>query len=504
VLDLNLMHTTTIHLHTAFRIGPVDPRLFGGFLEHMGRAVYEGVYDPTSRHADRNGFRTDVLDALRRLRFTVMRYPGGNFVSGYHWEDGIGPHAQRPLRIEKAWDSKEPNQVGTDEFLSLCATMGWQPMLAVNLGSGTAEEARNWVEYCNGSRGTRYGDMRAANGHAEPYGVKLWCLGNEMDGPWQIGHCSAAEYAARAQAAARLMRTVDASIETTACGSSATLMPTFADWDGQVLEHMDGAADFISLHRYLGNWTDDTRDYLAVTNSIDRQIEDIDAVARAVQAKCKSDKRIYLSFDEWNVWYKTFDIRGTAAHGEFPAHLIEEVYNLEDALVVAGFLHSFLRHADCVKVATLAQIVNVIAPILTRGDDLLIQSIFYPIEMVTKRRRGVSLRPAVEGPRYRSQSYGEVDEIDCSAILDADRLHVFITNRCLAEPSPVKVVVADRRIARAEEAEILTGPGAKAENTFDNPNVVCSAGLDGVAIENGSVRMVIPPLSFAALTLELQ
>jgi alpha-N-arabinofuranosidase len=493
---------TTIHLHTAFRIAPVDPRVFGGFLEHMGRAVYEGVYDPKSKHADAEGFRTDVLDALRRLRFTVVRYPGGNFVSGYHWEDGIGPRDQRPLRVEKAWDSKEPNHVGTDEFLSLCRKLDWQPMLSINLGTAGADDARNWIEYCNGPRGTRYGDRRAANGHPEPYGVKLWCLGNEMDGPWQLGHCPAEEYAERAKAAARAMRSVDPSIETVACGSSATLMPSFADWDARVIAHLDDQADFISLHRYVGNWTENTRDFLALSNSIDRQIEDIDAVARAVQSKRKSDKRIYLSFDEWNVWYKTFSIEGTSAKGAFPAHLIEEVYNLEDALVVAAFLHSFLRHADCVKVANLAQIVNVIAPILTRGDDMLVQSIFYPIEMVAKRRQGVSLRVAVDGPRYRSDKYGEVDEIDCSAVLDGNRLNVFVTNRSLEQQAQVDVVVADRRVARVVDAELLSGPDPKAQNSYESPDVVRSKPFEGT-VGDGGAQFVLPPLAFLAATLEL-
>jgi alpha-N-arabinofuranosidase len=497
------MRTTTIHLHTAFQIAAVDPRVFGGFLEHMGRAVYEGVYDPNSKHADDEGFRRDVLDALRRLRFSVVRYPGGNFVSGYHWEDGIGPRDTRPLRVEKAWDSQEPNHVGTDEFMSLCRKMDWQPMLSINLGSGTAAEARNWVEYCNGSRDTPYGARRAANGHPEPYGVKLWCLGNEMDGPWQIGHCGAEEYATRAREAARLMRTVDPSIETVACGSSATFMPTFADWDGRVIDNLDDQADFISLHRYVGNFTESTRDYLAITNSIDRQIEDIDAVARAVQAKRKSDKRIYLSFDEWNVWYKTLRIEATSAGGKFPAHLIEEVYNLEDALVVAGFLHSFVRHADCVKVANLAQIVNVIAPILTRGDDLLIQSIFYPLEMFAKRRTGMALRPAVDGPTYRSSTYGEVNEIDCSAILDDNRLHVFATNRNLEESAAVRVAVADRRIARLLDAEVLCAAGPHAANSFEHPDTVRSASFTDVTIDARGAQFRMPPLSFVAGTVEL-
>jgi len=497
------MRRTTIDLHTRFQIAPVDPRIFGGFLEHMGRAVYEGVYDPGSTLADADGFRTDVLAALRRLRFAVMRYPGGNFVSGYHWEDGVGPREHRPVRIEKAWDSTEPNHVGTDEFMALCRKMEWQPMLSVNLGSGTAEEAGNWVEYCNGSSETTYGGRRAANGCPEPYGVPLWCLGNEMDGPWQIGHCSPEEYAARARAAARSMRTVDPSIHTVACGSSGPFMPSFADWDGRVLDNLDDQADFISLHRYVGNYTDNTRDYLAITNSIDRQIETIDAVARAVQAKRKSDKRIYVSVDEWNVWYKTFRSEGTSAQGAFPAHLIEEVYNLEDALVVAGFLHSFLRHADCVKVANLAQIVNVIAPVLTRGDEMLIQTIFYPIEMLSQRRSGVALRPVVSGPTYRSDTYGEVSEIDGSAILDGRRLHVFATNRNLEEPAAIRVAVADCGIARVVDAEVLGGADPKTENTFKQPDAVCSAPFDGVTVDQSGAHFTMPPLSFVAVTVEL-
>ena len=496
------MRSTTIHLHTRFTIAPVDPRIFGGFLEHMGRAVYEGVYDPRSAHADADGFRTDVLHALRRLRFTVMRYPGGNFASGYHWEDGIGPRDRRPLRIEKAWESQEPNHVGTDEFLSLCGKMDWQPMLSVNLGSASAEEARNWVEYCNGATESTYGGRRADNGHSNPYGVRLWCLGNEMDGPWQIGHCAAEEYAARAREAARAMRSVDPSIETVACGSSTTLMPTFADWDSCVIEHLDEQADFISLHRYVGNYTDDTRDYLAIGNSIDRQIEDIDAVARAAQAKRKSAKRICLSFDEWNVWYKTMRPDQLSAQGKFPAHLIEEVYNLEDALVVAGFLHSFLRHADCVKVANLAQIVNVIAPLLTRADDLLIQSIFYPVEMFAKRRGGVALRTAVDGPTY-SSVYGEAAEVDCSAIHDGERLHLLVTNRHLEEPAPVRVALADRRVARLVDAEVLGGTDPKAANSFEHPQVVCSEPFERARIADGGAQLIIPPLSFVAATFAL-
>jgi alpha-N-arabinofuranosidase len=492
---------TTITLHTKFQIGQVDPRIFGGFLEHMGRAVYEGVYDPECAHADEDGFRTDVMAALRWLNMPGMRYPGGNFVSGYHWLDGVGPRDARPTRGEAAWKSIETNQFGTDEFIKLCRKMNWKPMIAVNLGTGSAAEARDWVEYCNGPVGTEYGDMRAANGNRAPYGVKVWFLGNEMDGPWQQGHVPADQYAVRALEAAKLMRAVDESIELVVCGTCNPFLPTYMEWDWQVLEGVGDLADYLSLHRYVGNADDDTPDFLAITNAIDRQIEEMDAVCRFVQAKRRSQKRTYLSFDEWNVWYKNMEMDG---QGETAPHLIEEVYNLEDALVVSGFFNSFIRHADVVKIANIAQIVNVIAPILTRGDDMLIQSIFYPFEMFSRRQDGISLRPAVDGPTYEGKTNGLVHTVDSSAILNGERLHVFATNRSLDQVASVRVHLADGAIVTLDSAELLTGPDAKAANSFEQPDVIISrsfadAGVD-VKIAKGEVSLELPPLSVAAMT----
>ncbi len=494
------MEPTTITLHTAFAIGEVDRRIFGGFLEHMGRAVYEGVYDPDSPHADADGFRNDVCDALGRLKMTTMRYPGGNFASGYHWLDGVGPREQRPTRRELAWQSIEPNHFGTDEFIKLCRKMDFSPMLTVNLGTGTPEEARNWVEYCNCPTGTYYADMRAANGSPAPYGAKLWCLGNEMDGPWQLGHVPAGHYAVRAQQAGKMMKDTDSSIELVACGSCNVEMKTYMEWDRTVLEYLGELADYISLHRYVGNASGDTADYLAVTNSIDKQIEQMDAVCRFVQAKLRTTKRAYLCFDEWNVWYKDRHMDG---QGRFAPHLIEEIYNLEDALVAAGFLNSFIRHADVVKLANLAQIVNVIAPILTRGDQILIQSIFHPFQMYATRREGVSLRQAVAGPTYQAPTYGQTHYIDSSAILAADKLHVFATNRSASEPAPLEVILADRSIAAVESAELLTGPDAKAANSFEKPGVIKPAAFTGVNISAGRAVAKLPPLSIAAMTFRL-
>jgi len=492
------MKPTVLSLHTGFRIGEVDPRIFGGFLEHIGRAVYEGVYEPGSAHADADGCRSDVLAALRRLDMTAMRYPGGNFASGYHWLDGVGPPEERPTVRDLAWQSVEPNRFGTDEFIRLCRKMDWTPMLTVNLGSAAPEEARNWVEYCNCPAGTRYADMRAGGGQASPHDVKLWCLGNEMDGPWQLGHVPADQYAIRAQQAAKMMKDADPSIELVACGSCGIGMDTYMEWDRQVLEYIGDLADYVSLHRYVGNSNDDTPDYLAVTASIDRQIEEMDAACRFVQARRRSDRRAFLCFDEWNVWYRNRDGNG---RGQVAPHLLEEVYNLEDALVVAGFLQSFIRHADVVKIANLAQIVNVIAPLTTRGDDLLAQSIFYPFEMMSKRRDGASLRLAVDGPGYDSPSYGRVATIDAAAIVDEGKLHVFLTNRSVNEPAEARVTLADGSIASCESAEILTGPDPKAANSFETGDIVAAAPFEAVNVTGGQASCTLPPLSFAAITL---
>jgi alpha-N-arabinofuranosidase len=387
--------------------------------------------------------------------------------------------------------------------MSLARGMGWQPMLAVNLGTGTPEEACNWVEYCNSPAGTRYADMRAENGSPEPYGVTLWCLGNEMDGPWQIGHVPAEHYARRAQQAAKLMKDADRSIELVVSGSSHPALPTYLEWDRTALEIVGDFADYLSTHRYVGVPRGDTADFLAVGNAVDRQIEEADAVCRFVQGKRKSGKRAYVCFDEWNVWYRTF---GKPEHmdgaGKHAPHLIEEIYSLEDALVVAGFLHSFVRHADAVKVANLAQIVNVIAPLVTRGDELLVQTIYWPFAMFSKRRRGVALRTAVEGPGYEAPSYGRVDDVDASAILDGARLAVFLTNRSGSE-SEVEVDVADRPVAALEDAELLTGPSAETCNSFEQPDVVKSQAFDEVVIEGGRARTKLPPLSLLAMTLRL-
>jgi alpha-N-arabinofuranosidase len=497
------MDQTKLILDRDYQIAPVDPRLFGGFLEHIGRAVYEGVYDLQSKQADENGFRKDVLGSLKQLLFTAMRYPGGNFASGYHWLDGVGPRDMRPTIRDLASQSIEPNQFGTDEFIRLARLMNWTPMLAVNLGTGTPEEARHWVEYCNSPAGTKYANLRASNGAVEPYGVNLWCLGNEMDGHWQQGHVPADHYAIRAQQAAKLMKDTDPSIEVVVCGSAEIGLPTYMEWDRAVLEYIGDYTDYISLHRYVGNGKGDTADYLAITNSIDQQIEAMAALCCYTQAKARSQKRIHLAFDEWNVWYRTQYAERVNDHGKFAQHLNEEEYNLEDALVVAGFLNSFIRHADVVKIANLAQIVNISAPILTRGEQILLQSIYYPLLIYAQRRDGIALQPIVRGPGYDSPSYGFVHTIDTSAILGNGVLHTFLVNRSTEESTTIQIAAAGVQIKSVKSAELVTGPSAAASNTFDKPNTICNQKLSKIKLDDGTAVLQLPPLSVAAITFHI-
>ena len=494
-----------IYIDTKRVISEISPLLFSGFAEHMGRCIYEGIYEPSSPRADENGLRADVLAALRELNFRAMRYPGGNFVSGYRWEDGIGPKDQRPRRRELAWQSVETNQFGTDEFIRFCREIETEPMLAVNLGTGTIQDAANLVEYCNAPTGTQYADMRAANGHREPYGVKYWCLGNEMDGPWQIGHLNAADYAKKASEAAKLMRLQDDTVELVLCGSSSSMMPTYPEWDRIGLEQCWDLVQYHSMHYYASNQDDDTASFLALSAAFEEYVDTVAAVLRYVKAKTRSKHDVYLSWDEWNVWYKareTADLRG--GWKEAP-RLIEEVYNLEDALVVAQWLNVFLRRADVLKIACIAQIVNVIAPILTRSDDLLKQTIYYPLLVFSQMASGKSLDLHVESPRYETDKFGDMPLLDVSSAYDeaAGANAIFIVNRSQTERMPIEIRWQDVAPQRFTSARQLAGDDPKAFNSWENPNRLTTQAIYAPKIIDGAAQLSVPPLSFTALGVEL-
>lgn len=492
--------TASIFLDPRRHVGEVDRRIFGGFLEHMGRAVHEGVFEPGSPKADERGFRTDVADALRQLQMPVVRYPGGNFVSNYDWRDGVGPVDQRPSRPDFAWQSLESNAFGTDEFMTWCDHIGTQPMMAVNLGTGTAREAAALVEYCNLAGGTADSQMRHDNGHPDPYDVELWCLGNEMDGPWQAGHVPAQTYAEKALTASQLMKGLDRSIQTIACGSSDRGLPSYLQWDQTVLEHCWDSIDFISAHRYSRKRRDDSESFLAEGVLIDGIINDYRSLLRVVQSHKNSFHSVHLSFDEWNVWYRNMEMGGKWTHAP---HLIEEEYNLEDALVVAQYLHSFIRNADVVKVACLAQLVNIIAPLLTTSDDMLVQSIFWPFEMISALTAGRSLTPVVEAPLITTKRAGEVSALDVAATHDAanNRAMVSVVNRHLTDGYGTTIDLGSLAVASAT-ARMVHHHDPLAGNTWESRDVIVPTEIE-ISVSATSLTLEVPPLAHVAIDVTL-
>jgi alpha-N-arabinofuranosidase len=494
-----------ISLDTNRTISPISPLLFSGFAEHMGRAIYEGIYEPASPHADERGFRKDVLAALRELNFRSMRYPGGNFLSGYRWLDGVGPRDQRPRRRDLAWQSIETNQFGTNEFMEFCKLVHTEPMIGVNMGTGTIQDAANLVEYCNAPAGTQYADLRVSHGYRDPYGVKYWCLGNEMDGPWQIGHLEAHEYGAKAREAAKMMRWHDQSIELILCGSSNDRMPTYPEWDRVALEFCWEQVDYHSMHYYANNHNNDTPSYLALSADFEAFVDTLSGVLRYVKAKQRSKRDVYLSWDEWNVWYKAHGPEHTRGNWTEAPHLIEEVYNLEDALVVAQWMNVFLRRSDVIKIACLAQIVNVIAPILTTRDQMLKQSIYYPFMLFSRLASGAALDVAVQAPMYATSKYGDMPLLDVSASYDeaSNAQAVFIVNRSLTDSLPVDLHWQDRAPKSIRAVHQVAGTDPKAANTYENPNQIVATAAAVPAVSDGIATLVLPPLSFTAVEVAL-
>jgi alpha-N-arabinofuranosidase len=493
----------------------LDRRVLGSFLEHLGRAIYTGVYEPGSRLADGKGFRTDVVREIKELGVPIVRYPGGNFVSGYSWLDGVGPKAQRPVVLDRAWNSIETNQFGTNEFVEWCGMVGAEPLLGMNFGTGTVESAVAYVEYCNLDRGTRWSELRRAHGYDRPHNVRYWCLGNEMDGPWQIGQLQAREYGRKARDAAQQMRVIDPNLQLIACGSSGTFMPTYLTWDREVLEACYDKVDGISLHAYYGNtaeWSgNSTARFLAMNLDMDRHIHEIAAVCDYVQGLRKSSKRLWLSFDEWNVWYRARSGEFTNGRRTAAPHLLEEVYNLEDALLVGGFVNTLLRNSDRVRVGCLAQLVNVIAPLVTDENGVLRQSTYYPYSWALRYARGRVLDLRVESDTYAIKGTGlqadfardaDVPFLDVVATLDesAGQAAVLMLNRDLDTARDIALEWGDVVPTRVLTCETLTGPDLKAVNTSADPRHVAPQRLDPPA---ASARMTfnLPPRSYTVAHL---
>ncbi|SES34172.1 alpha-N-arabinofuranosidase [Salisediminibacterium halotolerans] len=457
-----------------FKISEIDERVYGSFIEHMGRAVYGGIYEPEHKEADEQGFRKDVLELVKGLNVPIVRYPGGNMVSAYNWEDGVGPIDNRPRTLDLAWRTVETNQVGTNEFADWANKAGTDVMMAINLGTRGIDEARQFIEYCNHPGGSRWSDLRREHGYEEPHKIKTWCLGNEMDGPWQIGQKTAEEYGRLAKETAKAMRAVDPEIELVSCGSSGSGMPTFPEWEAVTLDHTYDEADYVSLHQYFGNQDNDSQNYLASTLELDRFINTVTSIADYIKAKKRSNKTLMLSFDEWNVWYhSTEQDKENAPWGTAPP-ILEDVYNFEDALLVGGILITFLKNADRVKMACMAQLVNVIAPIMTDNMGAAWkQTIYYPYMHASLFGRGVSLQPILSSPKMDTKDFTDVPYLDSAVVHNPENEEatIFIVNRHLSEDLRLDINVSSFEGYQLVEHIALEHEDLKAVNTSEKQEV---------------------------------
>ncbi|WP_297083208.1 alpha-N-arabinofuranosidase [uncultured Demequina sp.] len=496
----------SLSLDPAFRIGPVRRRTFGSFVEHLGRCVYTGIYDPEAPTADEDGFRGDVIDLTRELGISTIRYPGGNFVSGYRWEDGIGPVADRPRRLDLAWHSTDPNTVGVDEFMRWSAKAGTEAMMAVNLGTRGVQEALDLLEYCNVDAGTYWSDQRRANGAAEAYDIRMWCLGNEMDGPWQIGSKTADEYGRLAAETARAMRMIDPDLELVACGSSGVVMPTFGEWERTVLGHTYEHVDYISAHAYYWEEDGDLGSFLASAVDMDHFVESVVAAADLVRAHKKVGKRVHISFDEWNVWYQKRAESQPPTGKDWPVApvLLEDTYNVADAVVVGSLLISLLRNTDRVHSASLAQLVNVIAPIMTEpGGRSWRQTTFFPFAQASQLASGEVLRVEVQSPLYETARFGDVPVLDAVATQDEEtgEVVVFAVNRSLDQELGLTVDLRGFPGLRVVGATSLSNPDHTWQASVDDDASVTPVDNGTASTDGESLTVTLPAVSWNVVRL---
>ncbi len=499
------MPTARISLDRSQFVAPVRRRIFGSFVEHLGRCVYDGLYEPGHPAADADGFRADVLDLVRELGVTTVRYPGGNFVSGYRWEDGVGPKDERPRRLDLAWHSLETNQVGLDEIAVWCRRAGVELMLAANLGTRGVQEALDLLEYANHPGGTALSDARIANGAPEPHDVRMWCLGNEMDGPWQIGHLTAEDYGKLAARTGAAMKMVDPKLELVACGSSGSGMPTFGEWERVVLEQAYDQVDYLSCHAYYQEHGGDLDSFLASSLDMQHFIETVVATADHVRATHRKDRSIAISFDEWNVWYLAeYEESGRITDGwpEAP-RLLEDAYSVADAVVVGSLLITLLKNSDRVHAASQAQLVNVIAPIMTEpGGPAWRQTIFFPFATTARLAVGDVLRPHVEVGTYPTSRHGDAPLVDAVATHDpaSGQAAVFLVNRS-REAVTATIGLGDLGLAQVREAVSLHDDDVYAKNTLADPERVGLRRNDTARLADGAVEVGLPPVSWTALSL---
>jgi alpha-N-arabinofuranosidase len=473
----------------------LDPNVFGGFAEHLGQCVYGGIYDPDSPLADERGLRTDVMGALRRLRMPVMRYPGGNFVSGYRWMDGVGPRAERPVRTDMAWNTIETNQFGTNEFIEFCRLIGTEPYMVVNAGDGDMREARDWVEYCNGTHETALVKLRAQHGYAAPHQVKYWGIGNEVDGPWQIGYKTPAEYARVATEFSKVMRWADPTIKIIANGVSNWGAADFVERVQLLLEGAANLIDYIAIHWYVENEANDFAQFMALSELFDARLTAFEGLVKAYQVERNVTRPIHLAVDEWNVWHRAEIEEG--GHNAV-------IYTLEDALVVATQMNAFIRHAASVKMGNIAQIVNVLAPINTRKDGMVLQTIFYPFELYSNWAGANVVGSYFSGDTFSAGGHSGLPVLDTVATLSADgkQLVIFAINRSENNAVETTLSLAAGQFTGTIQAHVVNGSGIKSRNTFSDPGQVV-ARQNSILAEGREATVTFEPHSVTALVCPL-
>lgn len=489
-------------LHPELAIGEIDNKLYGSFLEHLGRAIYGGVYEPGHPAADANGFRKDVLELVRELNIPIVRYPGGNFVSGYNWEDGVGPQEKRPRRLELAWGVTETNQFGLNEFIQWCREANTEPMMAVNLGTRGPDEARSLVEYCNHPSGSHYSDLRREHGAPEPHNIKYWCLGNEMDGRWQIGHKTAEEYGRIAAETAHVMYRTDPDLKLILCGSTASCMPTYPDWDLTVLDHAYDSVDYLSLHTYLGNQNATQEEFLARPQGMLEYIHTMISACDVMKAKKRSKKTIYLSFDEWNVWSHKNDFDVPENKWTVAPPQLQDEYSMIDALVFGSMMINLIKHAHRIRIGCQAQLVNVIAPIITEnGGPAWRQTIFYPYLHGSLYGRGTALNLNLRGPVYDTREFEKVPYVDAVATSSESGVTVFAINRHLKEEIALELDIRAHKGLKVLEHLEMRHDSLETINTRDNPNAVRPSSVQQSQIDEGKLTVRLSPASWNTIRL---
>lgn len=495
---------TRIIVNRNYQTGPVSPFLYGSFAEHMGRVVYSGIYEPGNEKSDEEGFRTDVLEDVRKMGIRLVRYPGGNFVSGYHWEDGIGPKEKRPRKVELAWKSIETNEFGTDEFLAWCKKAGAEPMLCVNLGTRGMEDALHYLEYCNFPGGTYWSDLRIQNGHKEPYGVKYWCLGNEMDGEWQLGHKEAKEYGRIVAETGKAMKALDPSIRLVASGSSLSSMPTFPEWDLTVLEEAYDVIDYLSLHQYYGGQEKGVESFLAQSADMERYIQTIRSAVSVVRAKKRSGHTVELAMDEWGVWSRPSDSVNQELKKDpwqiAPA-ISEQIYTWEDALLFSSMMLVMLRNADSLKLACQALIANISSCIMTRkGGESWRQTTFYPFALISNAaQKGVVLETRETGPSCEKEP--DIPVVDQAVIWKEAEQEgaAFLVNRSDKKQVVTLQLEDFPQIIRAEST-VMTSGDLLLTNEVCHESVLPAA-AENVQVTGQTIRVELAPYSFDSLRI---